>query len=276
MAKRKAKRARPQGFPSWYVAGGDPAKRYRAVARWRADIATARKFLYGFEAKDGYDARQPWKIPASKLRKLQRVTRTLQSQLRQPHIEKAVPRTAKRARRALSDFARQAKPASQVRKFIVPLVDPNFQTVRATRGRLVFGRDVPGAKLQYTYFVKPKNARTFDDIIAWIEKNYRRWPKGQYQVIMSQHGLVSDSAHRDGLVGLMNRWHTQYDNVQGKEETPDALIGFLWMGDDIDRRDALKAARRSAMDEMSAKLEKARRTRNKKLAADMKRRGILK
>ena len=275
-AKKKSKRKIPKGFPRWYNVH-DPVKRYRAVAAYRADIKLARKYLHGFTAADGYDARKPWEIHPERLKKLRRKVGVIRRQLSVPHVEKTVARTAPKARAALAGYARQSADAKQVRKFIVPLVDPNFQKVRIKRGALVFGREVPGVKLEYRYFIKPRSARTWEKIEKWVNDNRAKWPKGQYSVIMAQHGIVSDSTFRDGLPQLLARWAVEYGpRIPGKQDTADSLVGFLWTGTDLDQLGALRASRKTTQQAIREASERERKKRARKLTRTMRRMKIYK
>lgn len=257
-SKKSRPRAKPFSVPSWYVKL-TPDQRVLAAARIRQNVKLARKYLRGFEARDGYSTRDVRLLSAQKLRAIDRAAATLKASLAAPHADLIVPRTAKRARQSIQLHAPQMRPSAKMKRFIIPVIDAEKSRARIRKGQLEVTREFGGDLLHDRYFYLPRGLRSWKSVIKNTRQLIKSMPQGHYGILMSQHGLVRPSADRDVLLRELETWHAEYARVAGKEETPTAIVGFVWLGDTFRPAEALKERHQSQARTMTENLRRARR-----------------
>lgn len=276
--RRKNKPIKPFSVPSWY-ARLDPLERAIKTAEIREKIHTLRHYTEKFDADRGYNLSDVRLLTASQLSSVDRHYADLRARLKSPH--KTIIARNREFVRAIQQHSPQKMPGQF--RYIIPVTNEETSTVRKARGNaLEISTRLPsGAVLVDRFFYLPRKkfsrleiggkrvrARTFDDVISELLAMLPAMPQGRYGILMSQHGLVADTAgDKQSLIGLIRSWKGQYKGVTGKEMTPNSIVGFQYLGDTIERADATMTARAKAKRQLQANISTDRRNARRRLLA---------
>ena len=286
MAKKKKKpRARPRakklytGSPSkWFrtlvtaervasVEGDDIAaglayrKRIAEAEYLKESIRIARKYVAGFEAKDGYDLTKVARLNPAKLAKLRRVAPRIRQAIASPFV--AYRPRSKGARRALQRHT-GLDDVPGLKVFPVHVPKPERAKVRV-KGRkyksLEITETIKGRQHHDRFFylsdylkgeavrvdkrgrksVRKYNDRppeTFEDILRVAKRMIAHMPKGYYVVETSSHGTIGIHMPRSELLSELRSRYLGYDTLKpgGKDSRglAETVIGFRLVSSNLE------------------------------------------
>ncbi len=316
MAKKKKKpRARPRakklytGSPSkWFrtlvtaeraasVEGDDIAaglayrKRIAEAEYLKESIRIARKYVSGFEAKDGYDLRKVARLNPARLAKLRRVAPRIRQATASPFI--AYRPRSKGARRALQRHT-GLDDIPGLKTFPVHVPKPERAKVRV-KGRkyksLEITETIKGRQHHDRFFylsdylkgevvrvdkrgrksVRKYNERppeTFEDILRVARRMIAHMPRGYYVIETSSHGSIGIHMGRDDLLSSISSRYLGYDSLKpgGKDDRGLAgtIVGFRLVSSNLEsaNREYTERLTNRVKLQRARTADRARRSRN--------------
>lgn len=210
-------------------------KRLLEMDYLRESIKLLRRFVDGFEAKDGYDLNQLVHIPDSRLKKVREYAPLIREEIAQAHIvvrprskasREAIERHTGQVgiprRKAYAVFTDQPE---NTRVKIVPakrkVKDKRGRTRAVVQTNVEISHKVQGGKVTDRFFYFEEPPTSFDDIILQTRKMLRFMPKGYYVLVTSTHGNIAAPIHKNRLLQQLHDRFLVYDKVPSRKGVKD-------------------------------------------------------
>lgn len=210
----------------------------------RESIQTLRAYQYGFEARDGYDARHIESWTYAQMKKVSNAARVMNEFIAGPH-QRIVPKNREQ-RKALETYTGLRSKA--LRAF--PIQTPSRDSrVSFRKGKITIRQPVARGYLENQYwffsdYVDPEDIEDFDDLRKALRKMLPDLPdKGWYVLNNSQHGAIGQSQQKKFLDKILYEYYLAYDvkdTTGAHEGFAQSILGVIRLSDRIDPKQEYK------------------------------------
>lgn len=256
-----------EAFAHWIEkAEAEVVRRDREKIYLKEAIRTARKYVHGFEARDGFTLRDITQLRGPKLGRLRRTVGILRQEEAQPHVTKVVHST--RQKKALESHTGQRDIPGRFRYIVytdhpaettvhihtpkkrktkrapkltpeqeaLPEDEREFTGKAPRKPRVEVAMKLPGGTTREEYFYVEdylgEPPETFKDIKRSLKKMLKDMPKGYYVLVTSNHGNIGVPAQRGNLLKMLDTDYLHYDKVPAGAASKDdrglagVIVGF--------------------------------------------------
>lgn len=223
-------------------------------------VRDLRKYMTGFDAKDGYDLRRPETWNKKRVETVERYGSYLHTLTASPHARVIV--RSKKAKTALERFTGQVYAGKhQARAYVVHDPHPDKLKVSVNDdGQIVMEHKYKGVTtteryfLFYDYGISPAAFVSVDDLIRATKKLLKMkdergrllLPKGSYMMVSALHGVFWYAMDRDDIVLNLSKMGQHYVKSEFFVRN---IIGYKYIKDEI------------AAETLSVELQRKRRER---------------
>lgn len=218
------------------LADASPGEREVLIAQERAlkteqlkeRIQTLRKYSTAFEASDGYSLRTSdiVRLPASKLKKVERAFQALRRAQSHPHVEFV----AKSDQQRIAAKRRAGEILPGQKRFLIHHGDARLARAEWVDGDIQITTSVKGGEIYERIYLFPKRPRSWPQVVRQTQALMRRGMRtGNYKILNSLYGAIGELVSIDKLEDSLEQFYSTYSRWLAG-----TILGWVWMGTSLD------------------------------------------